>query len=88
MSTVRQLINELKSGGLPLEQVVKELSAGDWPLPAKAAKTVLQAYERAEEIPGDNDVFWIREAYLNRAISEDDYKQLIEAMRTSWHIYA
>lgn len=84
MATVRQLVTDLQAGGLTLDQVIGELRGGTWPRPPAPARTDLHAYLGAEDVPGDNDVYWIDEAFSSHIIDEDTYVALRNAIRASW----
>lgn len=86
MNTVRELLRQLEAGVKPLDQVIVELRNGDWPRPAPPATDDLETIVRADDIAGDNDVYWIDEAFSSHTVDEDTYLMLRDAIRSSWRI--
>ncbi|WP_406813970.1 hypothetical protein [Mycobacterium sp. M23085] len=79
MDTVRGLMALLKADQVTLDEVTESLraiSSASRPL----VPTIAQSYRRAEEVPGDNDKFWIDVAYRQHVIKYHDYKQLVHAL--------
>lgn len=86
MTTVRGLLRLLEVGSATLEQVLEELRRGDWPRPAPPAGDDLEVMVRADEIAGDNDIYWIDEAFSSHLVDEGTYRRLRDAIRTSWRV--
>ena len=64
------------------EEVADEFRLRDWPSRAPA-KTLIERYRLAEEMPGVDDVFWIDEAYSSHKIDDEQYDMLYDAVAAS-----
>jgi hypothetical protein len=82
--TLRNLIDDLGNGEKNLEQVIEAIRNGSWPKPRPRATTLLESYQRAEEVPTDNDTFWFDVAFDMHLIDHPEYEQLFEALSNTW----
>lgn len=68
MHTVRGLIALLKVGELSVDEVAEKFTLLDW-RPDPPATTIAESYRRAEDMPDDNDIFWIDAAFTQSVIT-------------------
>ena len=79
MHTVRGLIALLKVGELSVDEVAEKFTLLDW-RPDPPATTIAESYRRAEDMPDDNDIFWIDAAFTQSVITYEDCKELTDAL--------
>lgn len=84
MDTVRLLMVRLKADEITLDEAFTRLRALPW-RPKKREPGLAASYTRAEEMPDDNDTFWIDLAYTQRVVKYDDYKKMIELLAARPH---
>lgn len=77
--TVRGLMAALGAEEIQLNEVVDRLRKISWE-PRPRSKDLVESYRRAEEMPKDNDTFWIDCAHTQHVIKYDVYTQLIQAL--------
>lgn len=85
MDTVRELMALLKADKVTVDDVAKSLRGlslhGLSSRKRVSRSTSLEdSYSRAENMPDDNDTFWIDVAYSQHVIKYPDYRNLIEAL--------
>lgn len=83
--TLRELVTHLiavRVTGEPLDfdDMLNQLRAIPVTIRPRA-KTVAESYERADEMPGANDTFWIDYAFCRRAITYDDYDRIFDIIK-------
>lgn len=79
MSTLREVMEHLAANEITLEQVAEHLRQHP-PEVHQPASSLLEAYERAEDMPSDNDTFWIDCAYDQRVIDDERYDHLFDVI--------
>lgn len=82
MDTVRGLMAALKADELTIDEVVERLRLIYW-VPRPRARGLSESYRRADEMPKDDDTFWIDLAHTQHLIKYDVYTQLIHALAES-----
>ena len=79
MVTVRALMAQLKAGDITVDEVAAVFRAGGWKLDPES-KSLIASYMQSEEMPDDNDTFWIDAAYSQHEIDDEVYDYLFDAI--------
>src|SRR5258707_144750 len=80
MHTVRELMARLKADKVTIDEVAESLRARSRNPSRPRPQTIADSYTRAEQVPGDDDTFWIDVAYTQHVIKYHDYRHLVEAL--------
>jgi hypothetical protein len=78
--TVREQMEALRRGEVTLDDVTRWLREHGATVHTPA-KDFAEVYQRAEEMPGDDDTFWIDSAFDQRVIDHADYRRLFDAIQ-------
>lgn len=84
MDTVRLLMARLKAEEISIDEALDRLRALRHQ-PSKRASGLAESYRRADDMPDDNDTFWIDLAYTQRVIKYDVYHKMIEELAARPH---
>lgn len=84
MDTVRLLMARLKAEEITLDEAFAGLRVLPW-RPKKRVSGLAESYKRADDMPEDNDTFWIDLAYTQRVIKYNEYKKMIEELADRPH---
>lgn len=76
--TVKDLMQSYADGKVEFDAVLSDLAGRDC-TGQQPASDVVEMYDRAEEIPGDDDSFWIDSAADRQIITRSQRDQLAKA---------
>lgn len=79
MPTVRALMGQLRAHEITVDDLVDQFRRCP-PVVRAPAQSLGEAYERAEEMPSDNETFWIDAAYHQHVIDDTEYDRLFDAI--------
>jgi hypothetical protein len=79
MPTVRELMGQLTAGEITVEELVDQFRRHP-PEVRVPPQSLQEAYEHAEDMPGDNETFWIDAAYHQHVIDDSQYDRLFDAI--------
>lgn len=76
--TLQKVMGQFTAGEIAFNQVLAHVRQHR---PAvRRPSSSREVYERAEEMPGENDTFWIDAAYFDRAITPAQYNRIFQAI--------